>query len=68
MASPGAAGCLFMRSMASHGSPIDDNAALPHLPDVGPPGSGSGRPPEDRRALARAFLAKALWDSMSLRG
>ena len=29
---------------------------------VGAPGGGRGRPPEDRRALARAFLAKAEWD------
>ena len=29
---------------------------------LGTPGSGLGRPPEDRRALARAFLAKAVWD------
>ncbi len=29
---------------------------------LGTPGSGSGRPSEDRRALARAFLAKAVWD------
>ena len=29
---------------------------------VGVQGSGPGRPPEDRRALARAFLAKAVWD------
>lgn len=28
---------------------------------VGAPGSGPGRPLEDRRALARAFLAKAVW-------
>ena len=34
---------------------------------VGAPGSGSGRPPEDRRALARAFLAKALWDLSTTR-
>ena len=29
---------------------------------VGAQGSGPGRPAEDRRALARAFLAKAVWD------
>ncbi len=29
---------------------------------VGASGSGPGRPAEDRRALARAFLAKAVWD------
>lgn len=29
---------------------------------VGAPGTGPGRPREDRRALARAFLAKAVWD------
>lgn len=29
---------------------------------VGAPGIGPGRPLEDRRALARAFLAKAVWD------
>ena len=29
---------------------------------VGGCGLGSGHPPEDRRALARACLAKALWD------
>lgn len=28
---------------------------------LGAKGSGPGRPPEDRRALARAFLAKAVW-------
>lgn len=29
---------------------------------LGEKGYGPGRPPQDRRALARAFLAKALWD------
>jgi len=29
---------------------------------LGTPGSGPDRPPEDRRALARAFPAKAVWD------
>jgi len=33
----------------------------------GPPG-GAGRPPEDRRALARAFVAKALLGVPTTRG
>ena len=34
---------------------------------LGEKGYGPGRPPEDRRALARAFLAKALWDLSTTR-
>ena len=34
---------------------------------LGMPGRGPGRPPEDRRALARAFLAKAVWDLATTR-
>ncbi len=31
------------------------------------PGYGRGRPLEDRRALARSFIAKAIWDLPTMR-
>ena len=39
---------------------------MPTLP-AGVAGGGPGRPPEDRQALARAFLAKAVFDVATTR-